>query len=223
MGRHQHGLDRQLDTFVKPIVVLHRELDEADQGRCLAGGQGTPKGSEPEGLDDFPGAGLRLALFFRRADQDPLAGFSFGPGRLHNLLASLEIFLHQQRRYREQVADVVESIADLIGGKSIGQVELDTDKIMDRIVVLDLVEPPHGDPAGIVPLALVEPEDCRVNPGDDLGDLIFCGPPASLRRHLGRLDILGYSLPYLLVLNRLGSDKIAVEYQLTLLLLLVVT
>jgi hypothetical protein len=60
-----------------------------------------------------------------------------------------EILLHQDVGHREHVADVVESVADVIGRELARRVVVDADEIADRVLVLAAVEPAQRHAAGI--------------------------------------------------------------------------
>ena len=64
--------------------------------------------------------------------------------------------LEQERRDREHVADVVEAVADVVGGEIGGRLRIDADQVADRVVVLGAVEPADGDAAEVRRLAAVE-------------------------------------------------------------------
>src|SRR4030095_14015704 len=65
-----------------------------------------------------------------------------GPCRAH-------VFLHEHRGEREHVADVVEAIARIIGGKFICRAGGDAQQVVDGVVVFGAVQPARGDAARI--------------------------------------------------------------------------
>ena len=68
---------------------------------------------------------------------------------LHDALRGGQIPLHQHRRHRQHVADVVETVANVVGGKILGRIKVHADQIADRVPVLRPIQPPHRDPARV--------------------------------------------------------------------------
>jgi len=70
-------------------------------------------------------------------------------------LGGVEVLFEQERRQREDVADVVEAIADVVGGEVVGGLHLHAEQIAHGVVVLDAIEPPQREPAGVALLRAV--------------------------------------------------------------------
>ena len=92
----------------------------------------------------------------------------------------------QHRRERQHVADVVEAVADVVGGEVLGGLEIDADEVADGVVVLGAVEPADGDAAGVgLGVAVGPVEDGRRPAGEGLdlggGGAAAC-PRAASRR-----------------------------------------
>ena len=93
-----------------------------------------------------------------------------------------EIPLHQHRRHRQHVGDVVESVARVIGGQERGHVDVEIEEVVDRVRVLGPVEPAQRRPAwfGLRGRGGVEP---RFDRGGERRELRRFGPRQALRRH----------------------------------------
>ena len=111
-----------------------------------------------------------------------------GDGPLHDALGGGQVALQEQRRQGQHVADVVEAVADVVGGEVLGRLEIDADEVADGVVVFDAVEPADGDPARIAFAGAIGTiEDGGDGAGEllDVGDV---GPRPALRRHFARLQ-----------------------------------
>ena len=60
-----------------------------------------------------------------------------------------QVFLHQRRRERQHVADVVEAVAGVVLREIVSRTQLDAQQIPNRVVVFLAVQPPRGHAAGI--------------------------------------------------------------------------
>ena len=76
-------------------------------------------------------------------------------GLLGDRLGRGQVFLHEDRRQGQDVADVVEAVADVVGGEVVGRPEVDADQVADGVVVLDPVEPPDRHAARVDVLAAI--------------------------------------------------------------------
>jgi hypothetical protein len=109
-----------------------------------------------------------------------------------------QVLFEQERRGREHIADVVESIADVVRRKIVGRSEVDSHEVANRVVVFGPVEPAKRHPADIGLAAI----DGRENSFDAVGqaiDLIGRGTRPLLRRHLARADHVHHVFPQLAV------------------------
>ena len=56
-------------------------------------------------------------------------------GSMRDLLRCSQVFLQEKRRKREDRADVVEAIADIIVGKAVSRMDIDATQVANRIVI----------------------------------------------------------------------------------------
>ena len=70
-------------------------------------------------------------------------------GRGEDLVGRGHVLFEQDRLEGEHVADVVETVADVVGGELLGGLEVHAAEVADGVVVLGAVEPPDGDAAGV--------------------------------------------------------------------------
>ena len=91
-----------------------------------------------------------------------------------------QVLLQEQGRDRQDVADVVEAVADVVVGEVGGRLEVDADEVADRVVILGPVEPADRDAAVVARPAAVElVEQVFDGPGRQLdlrGDPAGAGP-----------------------------------------------
>ena len=117
-------------------------------------------------------------------------------GLFHDLFGRLQIFLHQQRRQGQHVANVVEAVTRIVGRKVLGRVVIDARQIADRIAILDTVEPAERHPAGIG-IGRVDVEGIELDPIEKLAPLLFIGPLLALGRHHAGTHVLQHGRPEL--------------------------
>src|SRR5262249_51480722 len=117
-------------------------------------------------------------------------------------------------RQREHVADVVEAIAHVVGGKILGGLELNTHQVANRVVVLGAIEPADGDPAWIALEAAIDGEERAIEPGHNLLalGLRWLGPAA--RRHVAGAYALDDGFPGLAILQNRRLILVLVEREL---------
>ena len=96
---------------------------------------------------------------------------SGGHGLGHNRLRHVEVALEQERRNRQHIADVVEAVARIVGGKFQFRIHLDAGEVADGVAVLDPVEPAQRH-ATWIGLRRIELEDLTLDPLRELGDLL---------------------------------------------------
>ena len=96
-----------------------------------------------------PGGAGRLEIVTATGLLERLGGIGGGQRCGGDSLGRGEILFDEQRRDGEDVADVVEAMADIVGWKIFGGSEFDTEQIANRIVVFDAVESADGDSARI--------------------------------------------------------------------------
>ena len=132
-------------------------------------------------------------------------------GLREHLLGGGEILLQQHRRHREDIPDVVEAVARVVGGKVIGGAEVHADEVADGVVVFRAIEPAQRDAAGVGLLA-VALEDLEINPR--LNHLALRERGLLLlvrRRHLTAADIDQGVLPKLSVREQLRVRLVFVK------------
>jgi hypothetical protein len=81
-------------------------------------------------------------------------------------------------------------VADVVGGEIFSGVEIDTDEVVDGVVVLDAVEPPDCDAPGVGPGVLLGPLEDAVDGLDERLDLGGRRPRPGLGRHFAAGDHL---------------------------------
>ena len=145
-----------------------------------------PLGGEVEILADLPlrtERSTRSLLHRRRLD---LAGDDRRPG---DLLRRLEGALEEDRRHREDIADVVKPVADVIAGKVGGHPDIDAEQVADGVVVFRPVEAAERHPAGPLPQRAIGGEGRVADPGDERLSLLLGRHGAALRGHHPPLDL----------------------------------
>src|SRR5262249_9703210 len=133
-------LDRLLVGEVGVGLEAERKL--AGQGDVVRGVQDVAARVDGAELDVPVLGGLEVA------GADPALRYGRqlgGDGPLHDALGGGEVLLHEQRRQRQHVGDVVEAVADVVGGEVLGGVEIYADEVADGVVVFGAVEPANGD------------------------------------------------------------------------------
>ena len=149
-------------------------------------------------------AGSLRALFFvqpRRVQRK--AVFPPVPPLLrwhHNLVGGGEVFLHENRRHRQEIADIVEAVAHVIGREVVGRVKVNAEEVTNRVVVLRTVEASQGD-SSWVGLGSSKLLQLSVQPRRDRFYLGCRRLPAPRRRHLVSPDIGDDLTPGLHVLS----------------------
>ena len=141
--------DLHLIFAVPSDIARHLHLLRLRERQPAAGGLRIAGGREVLALDIDPRDLRRRA--FRQRQPDHLVGGG-------------DVFLHQQRRDREHVADVVEAVAGVVGGEDVLGVEFHAEQVVNRVLVFGAVQPADGHAAG-VGAGGVELEDFLLDPG----------------------------------------------------------
>ncbi len=148
----------------------------------------------------------------------PALGQLGGDRLVQHVLRRRQVLLQQHRRERKHVADVVETVAGIVGRKVVGRLEIDADQIADRIVVFGAVEPVDGDGARIR-VVRVEMEKFVLDPAADGVALGLRRLQIGvIRRHLLGVDPLHHRFPDLGVVVHRPDVLIAVERHVALVL-----
>ena len=86
-----------------------------------------------------------------RSEPDERRGHRRSPehGRAGDPVGRRQVFLHERRRERQHIPDVVEAVARVVLREVVRRAQLDSQQISNRVVVFLAVQPPRGDAAGI--------------------------------------------------------------------------
>ena len=114
---------------------------------------------------------------------------------LQGELGGVEVFLDVNGRDVERGADVVETEPDIIGGKAIREVEIESEQIADRVVVLLPVQPPDHDRCRADLLATLGGQEVVFDPGDDPVQLFERWLGLVGRRHDAALQGIAHAEP----------------------------
>ena len=124
-------------------VPLVRSVDRPQFDEFLAAGSHRPE-SVHEQI-----SGLRRGRFGIPRIQSPLDDrrWSRHDRFAHDLFGGGDLSFHEERRQGKHIADIVKAVADVIGEKILGRIEVNAHQIADGVAILDAIEPPHGDSA----------------------------------------------------------------------------
>ena len=165
-------------------------LPEHEQGLLVTGQPAGP----PLG-DRF---GERVAL----AD-----GRRFGTGshgRVEGAVGGFEIPLHLHRRDVQRGSDVVETESDRVFRQQVLEIDIHTQQVAHRVLVLDAIQPAQHRPAfRLAPRGNLK-QPC-VDPLDNRGGLLGVRPRLIFRGHLAGPELLTDGLP---LLNRVRIGEI---------------
>jgi len=120
---------------------------------------------------------------------------------LHDRFGGRQIPFHQDGADGEHVADVVEAVADVVGGEVVRRLEIDANEIADRVVVLGAIETAQGDAARIALAARVGFDEDVVDGFEEGVSVLEIGSRLLLRRHLAGVQHLHDFVPFLAVLQ----------------------
>ncbi len=174
--RHRRGVFRPLAGHADAQEVLRVEV-RAVRGHHVAGIE-TAQVAEPQAV-------LDLDRFRQRLGRDRAGG---------NPLRCVHVGLHQHRGDREDLADVVEAFAGVVGRERPIGAEVDGQQIANRVGVLGAVEPSRDDTPRVgrhervctLELGLEEPDERRD---------FFVGTRHVSRRHLAGLELVEDEVP----------------------------
>jgi len=68
---------------------------------------------------------------------------------LRDLFRGIQVFLHQQRWQRQDIANVIEAIADIIRREVFRRIKINADQVTNGVVVLTAVQTTNGDASRI--------------------------------------------------------------------------
>ena len=143
--------------------------------------------------------------------------------RADHLVGGSDVALHQHRRQRQHVADVVEAVAAVVLRELVGWTDVDGEQVADAVVVFGAVQAARGDAAGIDRRRFVRLRDFTIDPLGDGLDRRLVGLGLVLGRHLAGLELADDLVPLVGVLQHGGVGLILLEAEAALLLLVAVT
>jgi len=145
--RRQHGLEDGRHQLVGAPPRGREPAGEGREAADLVVGQRPPPGARAEGSHD-----AREARRVRRgrADEDARARAEVRERRFGEGLGGVEVLLVAGVVHREGVAVVVE-LALLVGLERVLRARLEAEQIVDRVVVLAVVEPVDDGPSRVEP------------------------------------------------------------------------
>ena len=134
-------------------------------------------------------------------------------GLARDLPGGGQVLFHQDGRERKHVADVVETVAGVIGGEIRGGLEVHTHQVANGVVVFDAIEAARSDAAWVGLHFAVEARELRAKPLRDLLDLLGRGHGEALGRHLAGAQFLHDFFPDVAILEGGFGVRIAVQAQ----------
>ena len=134
-----------------------------------------------------------------------------------------QVLLHQHRRQRQHVGDVVEPVARVVLREVVGGPRLHAEQIADGVVVFGTVEPAGGYTSRIGRRFAVDPIELLFQPGRDCLSLRFLRLVLLDGRHFLALELPGDLFPALTVLDERGRIGELLEVQILFVLLVAVT
>ena len=152
-------------------VAFEADLVGAGVGDGEFTREGIFRGEGEAGVWGFPGG------VFEVADPEG-AGGDLGAVGVDDLADDVggggEVFLEEEGGEGEGVADVVETVAGVVGGEFFFDVVVDPEDFFDGVLIFDAIEPAGGDAAGVGCVA-VDFEDVAFDPGADDGGVFGGG------------------------------------------------
>ncbi len=203
-GRVGRGGVRSRSTDPEGVTAGFLELmpDEEFRDRVGDGPEGA-FGAIPAGFEEVgrggPGGGLG------RIDHHGAGGDAF---------RGVQVSLQMHRGDAEDVADVVEAVADVVGGEILGRVVVDVEEVPDGVVVFGAVEATGGDPAGVEGESGFGAGDGGFDGLIEGGDVLGCGLGGMLfRGHFPGVDLLEDVPPQLDLWEDggVGADGLEIE------------
>jgi len=79
---------------------------------------------------------------------DALVDLGSPEGLADDFLGRGQVHLDEDGRHREDIADIVEAVSDIVGRELIGRAQVQADQVADRVVVFGAVEAADSEPAG---------------------------------------------------------------------------
>ena len=120
------------------------------EGVLAVGGEGVNHGDAATGAPGSPFDVVHLRLGPRHlVSSFGRAGRPIAQGEAGDFAGRAQIALHQRRRERLRVRDVIEALADRVGWKERVDVDVESEQIVNRAGILGAIEPLEGSPAWI--------------------------------------------------------------------------
>ena len=110
-----------------------------------------------------------------------------GHGPLGNARGGRQVLVHQDRRYRQHIADIVEALARVVGREILVGAKLDGQQVANGVGVFRPIQPPRRHAARIRFDRGIEPREVGFEQLDQRRDLRL-GPLDLGRWHLARLE-----------------------------------
>jgi len=109
--------------------------------------------------------------------------------RAHDSFGGIHIFLTESRSESQGIADVVESECGSVGGKAVGWMQVDAQKIADGVVVLAAIQPACRDAPCLRLNQTVLAGKLAFEPTGNRRDRLRGRPRQTGRRHLSHLEL----------------------------------
>ena len=113
-----------------------------------------------------------------------------------------QILLHQHRREREHVGDVVEPVAGVVLRKIVGGPEIDAEQLADGVVVFRAVQPPRRHTARIRRRDPIDARELALEPAGDALPLLLVRLVLFHRRHLAAPEHPDHVFPVVALIDQ---------------------
>ena len=133
-----------------------------------------------------------------------------------------QVFLHQDRRERQHVGDVVEAVTGIVLREVVCGSDVHAQQFFDRVVVLGAVQAARGHPAGIRRRRRVNPTQLARQPRGHGLTLLFGRLLLLERRHLAAPELADDLVPLITMFDERRGRLERLEVEVVLLLLLAV-
>lgn len=212
MRRDKDCLQCQLYAPLESVALCTSGCDEFQQTSEFLVADRAAVGPRGEPAENLLGGRVGRRFLSRRDEKNTATRFRVGPRLVarfvpgdcvgRDLLGCSQVLLHQQRREREHVADVVEPVAHVVGGEIGGGVELDPQQVADGVGIFRTVQTPDRHPARIGGAGRVGLAERGFEPGVYRVIFRVFRPAVVLGRHLASAEHSEHLAPCRLVLRR---------------------
>ena len=121
--------------------------------------------------------------------------------------------LHQHRRQRQHVRNIVEPVPGIVLGKIVGRMDVDAQKIADGVVVLAAVQPSRGHAAGIGRRDAVDARELALEPRRDGLARRFLGLVLFERRYVAALQHADHVFPVIALFDQRAGGVEGLEVE----------